>query len=84
MTERLAEYVEESGKSVLSIEKAIGTRSTIQNAIDNNSNLGFNWITKILATNPDLSPEWLVTGKGSMMKSEVRGGDELSVTSQTS
>ncbi len=66
LNKRLKLFAEQSNQSILSIEKAIGTRSTIQNAIDNNTNVGVKWITKILETYPELSAEWLMRGNGSM------------------
>ncbi len=79
LNSRLDEYLKRTNKSVLSVEMAIGTRGTIQNAINNNSTLGSRWLTKILEAYQDLNPEWLMTGKGSMLKSDVRGGSEISL-----
>ena len=36
-----------------------------------NADLGEGILVKILENCPDLSPEWLLTGKGEMLKSEV-------------
>ena len=71
VTDRIAEYLEKTGQSVLSLEKSIGTRSTIQSAIKNRSNLGVDWIKKILLSQPDLNPVWLILGKGPMLLSEL-------------
>lgn len=70
VVKRIEEFAKATKKSILSIEKQIGTRSTIQNAIDNDSNLGYKWITKILDTYPDLNAEWLMRGRGEMLRSE--------------
>lgn len=71
MITRLSEFIERKGMSVLSLEKSIGTRGTIQNAIENNSNLGVKWISKIFEVYPNLSAEWLFRGEGEMERGEV-------------
>lgn len=70
VVKRIEDFAKATKKSILSIEKEIGTRSTIQNAIDNDSNLGYKWVTKILEAYPDLRAEWLMRGKGEMLYSE--------------
>ena len=68
----LKEYIDYKGISVLSFEKSIGTRSTIDKAIKNNSNLRSDILAKIIETYTDINPEWLLTGKGKMLSSDSR------------
>ena len=54
--------------SILSFEKSIGTRRTIDKVIMNNSNLRSDLLTKIIETYPEINTHWLLTGKGEMLK----------------
>ena len=54
--------------SILSFEKSIGTRRTIDIVIMNNSNLRSDLLTKIIETYPEINTHWLLTGKGEMLK----------------
>jgi len=63
----LKEYIDYKGYSILYFEKSIGTRSTIDKAIKNSSNLRGNILAKIIETYPDINPKWLITGKGKML-----------------
>lgn len=73
----LKEYIDYKGISVLSFEKSIGTRSTIDKAIKNNSNLRSDILAKIIETYTDISPEWLLTGKGKMLNSNSKSKSNL-------
>ena len=44
------------------------TRSTVNDQINGNSKIGVATIEALLAYRPDLSPEWLITGKGEMLR----------------
>lgn len=64
----LIQFIDYKRISVLSFEKKIGVRSTIQKAISGNSNLGSNLLAKIVVEFPEINPEWLITGKGEMLR----------------
>ncbi|CAL2077398.1 conserved protein of unknown function [Tenacibaculum sp. 190524A02b] len=64
----LKDYITHKNISVLHFEKSIDTRSTIDKAIKNNSNLRSDILAKIIERYPDINPKWLVTGKGNMLK----------------
>ena len=42
--------------------------STVNDQINGNSKIGVATIEALLAYRPDLSPEWLITGKGEMLR----------------
>lgn len=63
----LKKYIDYKGISVLSFEKSVGTRSTIDKAIKNDSNLRSDLLAKIIETYPEISPSWLLTGEGRMI-----------------
>jgi len=65
--DRLRKFIDSKGGKVLAFEKTLDTRSTIQNYLEKDSNLGIHWFTKIFEVYPELSVEWLMTGKGDML-----------------
>lgn len=64
--DRISQFIERKGLSVLAFEKSIGTRSTIANAIKKRTDISSKWISKIIEIYPELNSEWLLTGKGTM------------------
>jgi len=67
----LKNYIEYKAISILAFEKSLETRSTIDKAIKNSSNLRSDLIAKIIETYPDINPTWLITGKGKMLLTDV-------------
>lgn len=63
--ERILKFIEYKGISVNAFEKSIG-KST--NYVRNSKSFTSNVLAKIMVTYPELSIEWLITGKGSMLK----------------
>lgn len=58
--------------SVSSFEKKIGlSNNSIQQALKRSTNLKDETLNNILNSFPDISAEWLLTGKGSMRKSKM-------------
>jgi hypothetical protein len=76
----LIQFIDYKHISVLSFEKKIGVRSTIQKAIKGNSNLGSNLLAKIVVEFPDINPEWLLTGKGEMLRNSEEIKEESNPT----
>lgn len=64
----LTQFLDYKKISVLNFEKRLGVRSTIQKAIKGNSNIGTNLLGKIVAEFPEIDPDWLLTGKGEMLR----------------
>lgn len=65
----LKEFIDYKRLSVSAFEKSIETRSTIGKAISNNSNLRSDLLAKIIEVYEDVNTDWLLTGKGEMIKS---------------
>lgn len=63
--ERILKFIEYKGISTNAFEKSIG-KST--NYVRNSKSFTSNVLAMIMATYPELSIEWLITGKGSMLK----------------
>jgi hypothetical protein len=71
-TERLSEYMIFRGinNNMITVSAGLSV-GQIGKAISNNSGINSTSIEKILHTYPEISPEWLLTGKGSMLKTET-------------
>lgn len=63
----LKEFIDYKELSILSFEKSVGTRSAIDKAIKNKSNLRSDLLAKIIDVYPEINPNWLLTGKGNML-----------------
>ena len=68
--ERLKEYIDSKGISVSAFEKSIGmSNASFGKSLKNKGAIGTDKLENILIVYPDLSPEWLLTGRGDMIKS---------------
>ncbi len=64
-TERVIQYIDYKGISKYKFCKDLGFSNKF---LDNSSNMGTDKACKILHYFPDINPEWLLTGKGGMIK----------------
>lgn len=71
-TERLSEYMIFKGinNNMMTVSAGLSV-GQIGKAIINNSGINSSSIEKILHSYSDINPEWLLTGKGSMLKSDL-------------
>lgn len=71
MITRLKEFIDSLGLSISAFEQKIGASDgMIRRAVKNNTDIQSKWLLKIHDNYHDLNLEWLITGKGSMLKSE--------------
>lgn len=71
VSERLGQYLDQKGISFYAIENALNAgRGSISKAVKEGKSIGSNTLENILNLYPDLNPNWLLTGKGSMCKDE--------------
>lgn len=71
MITRLAEYLKYKDISTRSFEIKIGASDgMIRKAINTNKDIQSKWLYNISENYPDLNLQWLITGKGEMLKSE--------------
>jgi len=71
MIQRLKQFIEYKGFSIRSFEIECGVNnSTIKSAIRNNGSIGSDKLTKIVEKFPDLDANWLLSGKGTMIKGD--------------
>lgn len=69
--ERLKEYIDYRGISVAAFERSIGmANASFGKSLKNKGAIGTDKLEKILSTYPDISPAWLMTGEGDMLKTK--------------
>jgi len=67
--ERIRKIIKDKNLSVSAFEKKIGmSNNSIQVALKRNANLKDDTLNHVLAAFPDISAEWLLTGKGEMIR----------------
>jgi hypothetical protein len=72
MTERLDQFIKNQALSVRSFEMSIGASDgMIRRAIKNHTDIQSKWLSVIADNYPNLSIDWLLTGRGSMLKSDT-------------
>jgi phage repressor protein C with HTH and peptisase S24 domain len=65
---RVGEYIEAKGISYYAFENNLGaSRGSISKAVKDGKSIGSNVLEKIMGMYPDLNPQWLLTGQGSML-----------------
>lgn len=65
--DRIIQFVDYKRVSVTSFEKNIGASKSY---ISNTKNISAKVLSNILRIYPELSPEWILTGEGTMLKKE--------------
>lgn len=66
--DRIKEYIDSKGISISAFEKSIGmSNASFGKSLKNKGAIGTDKLEKILITYPDLSHEWLLTGRGEML-----------------
>ena len=78
---RLKDYIEYKNISYYAFENSVGAgRGAISKAVKEGKSLGSKLLERIFETYPDLNPNWLLTGKSSMLNGTE---DSSIVSSQT-
>ena len=76
MKERLLKFLNNEQLSSARFADIIGVQpSSISHILSGRNKPGFDFIQKILTSYPSLNAEWLIMGKGNMLKSENIQGD---------
>lgn len=66
---RIQKISENEGITIGAMERSIGaSKGVLSRAISNGTDIQAKWIQIIADNYPQYSPEWLLTGKGSMLK----------------
>lgn len=67
--ETFLKIAENEGIKITQLEKKIGaSKGVLSRAIANNSDIQSKWFLKLVENYPQYNPEWLLTGKGSMLR----------------
>lgn len=78
---RIKEYIDFKGISISAFEKSIGmSNASFSKQLKNKGAIGTDKLENILITYPDISPSWLITGEGNMLKHETM---PVSITAPT-
>ena len=68
---RISQIAENEDIKITAFEAIIGaSKGVLSRAIKNNTDIQSKWITYIVENYPHYNPEWLLTGKGEMLKEE--------------
>ena len=69
MLQRVKQYLDYKGIAVSAFEKSIGMgNASFGKSLKSGGTIGANKLETILKTYPDISPTWLITGEGEMLK----------------
>lgn len=69
--QRIKQFIDAKGLSVASFERSLGmSNASFGKALKNGGAIGSDKLENILIVYPELSPSWLLTGKGPMLKSD--------------
>ena len=88
MKDRLLKFLNKEQLSSARFAEVIGVQpSSISHILSGRNNPGFDFIHKILTNYPSINAEWLITGKGAMLKEDNRQGnlffDEFAVQNKS-
>ena len=77
IVERIKEYMDYKGISIAAFERSIGmSNASFGKSLKNKGAIGTDKLENILIKYPDISPHWLLTGEGNMLKTSTSGADE--------
>lgn len=69
--DRIKLYIDTKGISIAAFEKSVGmSNASFSKSLKNNGAIGTDKLENILNIYSDISPEWLLTGQGDMLKEE--------------
>lgn len=69
---RIEQLTQNEGTTLTALEKQIGaSKAVLTRAFNNNTDISSKWIQRIVENYPLYNIEWLITGKGEMLKSDA-------------
>lgn len=80
IVERIKQFIDEKGIAISAFEKSVGmSNASFGKSLKNGGAIGTDKLENILSIYPDLSPSWLLTGEGSMLRPSASGGGDTCV-----
>lgn len=77
---RIKCFIDYKGISVRKFEETVGfSNGSFASQYKKNKTIGVDKVENILHLFPEINPEWLLTGKGEMLKTDNENNDEISV-----
>lgn len=71
--ERIYQYIDNKGIKIVEFERKNSlSNGYLKKMLQRKGDLGESILNQILENSPEISPEWLLTGEGSMLKSEAK------------
>lgn len=81
--DRILEVADYKGIKISALERSIGaSEGVIRHAIRKKTDIQGKWLSKISENYPDISPEWLLTGRGNMVIGTPGPKDDLHTLGQ--
>lgn len=82
--ERIKQFIDYKGLNISAFEKSVGmSNASFGKSLKNKGAIGTDKLENILRTYPELSPAWLLTGRGEMLLQPDNPNDETPQTSET-
>ncbi len=84
LLKRLQELVENEKISLTYLEQKIGaSKGVLSRAVKKNTDIQAKWLIEIVENYPQYNTEWLLTGKGEMLKEPERPKEQFSGTEKS-
>ena len=81
--DRIKQFIDEKGIAISAFEKSVGmSNASFGKSLKNGGAIGTDKLENILSVYPELSPSWLLTGEGEMLRSSFGEGSESKVCQQ--
>jgi len=82
---RIKQFSENKNVTINALERLIGaSKGVLSRALNQNTDIQSKWLTQIVENYPDINSEWLLTGKGSMLKTgELPSSEQCTACAST-
>lgn len=78
LLQRIQRIADNEGIKITALEKIIGaSKGVLSRAISNGTDIQTKWIQLIVENYPNYSADWLLTGRGSMLKSDTANPNDI-------
>jgi hypothetical protein len=71
ISQRIKEIAENEGLKLTQLEQKIGaSKGVLTRSLNNNTDIQSKWLTLVVENYPNYNSEWILTGRGVMLKSD--------------